>query len=130
MQERLRAFLIPLVAGTIGLGAAANGVRAEAISTTSCKAAADRTKTKDGKKYNCTSCEACTTTTCQTGGPASCTNTTTTTCTCTEAPPPKRQSSAPSINPGLNPGVLDQATGGGKKRPTVKLPGKKLQMSQ
>lgn len=79
--------------------------QAEKISTTSCKAAADRTKTQGGKTYNCTSCEACTTTTCETGGTLACTNTTTTSCSCTEVATGPKPGAGGVTGP--KPGVLD-----------------------
>ncbi len=118
------AFLVLFVAtACVGLGAFVSGLRAEKISTTSCKAAADRTKTQDGKTYKCTGCEACTTTTCETGGTLACTNTTTTTCSCTEASAATRPGAGVTT---INPGVLDPGTGGGIKNPAVRLPGKLL----
>lgn len=121
MRARRNLFMMLLVAAVVGSAGWAGGAHAEKISTTSCKAAADRTKTQDGKTYKCTGCEACTTTTCETGGTLACTNTTTTTCSCTEA----SASSRTGVTT-VNPGVLDPGTGGAGKKPTVKLPGKLL----
>ena len=53
---RSALFVLFVATASIGLGASISGLRAEKISTTSCKAAADRTKTQGGKTYKCTGC--------------------------------------------------------------------------
>jgi hypothetical protein len=117
---RSTLFVLFVATATVGFSASVSALRAEKISTTSCKAAADRTKTQNGKTYKCTGCEACTTTTCETGGTLACTNTTTTTCSCTETSAATRPGAGVTTT---NPGVLDPGTGGRNKNPAVRLPG-------
>ncbi|HHZ08259.1 MAG TPA: hypothetical protein GX405_05720 [Rhizobiales bacterium] len=121
MLRTRRNFLVLFLATALaGYSADISGLRAEKISTTSCKAAADRTKTQDGKTYKCTGCQACTTTTCETGGTLACTNTTTTTCSCTEASAAQRPGTGVMTT---SPGVLDPGSGGRSKNPAVRPPG-------
>lgn len=99
-------FRIVLAASLLAL-VPASGALAEKISTTSCSAATDRTMTKDGKSYSCTSCETCKTTTCEAGGTASCSIETKTSCSCVEATPPAPKASRGTLNKAPNAGVVD-----------------------
>ena len=101
--------MIRMLVAAFALGFVLSAAVADAapISTTSCKAIADRKMSKDGKNYTCTGCQECKTTTCEGEGGINCSIATTTSCgDCTEvASGPKASQGA--IIRDVQPEVLD-----------------------